>query len=170
MGCAPSSPRSTRSSIHVAKKEGCAAPVENGAAALFVPSDEHVKAAKQAAINAFVMQTGGDEALHNQADAIAAGESTALDLSQISQQTGRMMRVPGAALQIGHVESLGLSRSIADPNTASFNNKLQQFGDRDLKRIDLEGNRLMLVPEVVLAMPKLESHACCTCSTTKSPA
>ena len=69
------------------KKEGCAAPVENGAAALFVPSDEHVKAAKQAAINAFVMQTGGDEALHNQADAIAAGESTAA-----SSHTGSRVR------------------------------------------------------------------------------
>ena len=74
---------------------------------------------------------------------VAAGESTSLDLSRTDGE-GRVLRVPDAALALGKVETLGLSRSIRDATTASFKQKMDEFGRRDLKRVDLDGNRLMV--------------------------
>jgi len=85
---------------------------------------------------------------------IANGESTELDLSN---STSGIQRLPEAALGSGKVESLCLANSVGDITTESFHQKLTMLGQRDLRRIDLEGNRLQDVHESVLSMPKLET-------------
>jgi Leucine-rich repeat (LRR) protein len=88
------------------------------------------------------------------ARSVANGESTELDLSN---STSGIQRLPEAALGSGKVESLCLANSVGDITTESFHQKLTMLGQRDLRRIDLEGNRLQDVHESVLSMPKLET-------------
>lgn len=111
--------------------------------------------APAAAVERFALETNNDSFLMGQACAIAAGDTHSLDLSQ-TKEGSAMMKVPSSVLGLGKVESLGLARSIQNVDSQSFVLKLSALGSRDLKNIDLEGNRLTAVPDVVLGMPKLE--------------
>ena len=109
-----------------------------------------------AAVDDFARETGHDALLLDQAAAVACGDSTALDLSQVANNM-RIVRVPKAVVNLGTIETLGLARSVPHTDTESFAHKMATLGERDLKRIDLEGNQMTEVPEAILAMPRLQS-------------
>jgi Leucine-rich repeat (LRR) protein len=92
------------------------------------------------------------ESFQNKLQAFATGESTELDFS--GQQ---LKQVPAEVLKLGKLETLQLSNNAINTSSASFKANISASRLIDLKRLDLEGNRMKDVPEGVLQLPKLET-------------